>query len=219
MKKLVCFLILATAIAGCQKNRNNDPIRNAEEASKDRELQKTFTSECSIKPLDAIVTGLMTAGKSSVKSGQVSYRFDGVNVVRQTRLYTSADCSGDVAVTFEEAGTIKIDKESRGRNNNDNAREIEMDFDSLTAVVLTKENAEAANTARLCGLSNWEANKERDVTAQSEDVLCYNAKVPRHVSNIYRVDDGVLYLGTVTKGSVSKEERPTSLSSTKYTSK
>lgn len=219
MKKLICLMLLTVAVAGCQKNRNNDPVRNAEEAGKDRDLQKTFVSECSVKPLDAIVSGLLTAGKSSLKSGQVSYRFDGANVVRQTRLYTSADCSGDVGVVFEEAGTIKIDKNSNNRNN-DNAREIEMNYETLVATVATKVNADAANTAKLCGITDWEANKERDVRPQAKDVLCYNAEVPRHVSNIYRVDDGVLYFGTLTKGTVAKEDRPKTLDRlTKFSSK
>lgn len=206
MKKIICLSVLALALSACQ-NRNNDPVANAKEAAKDRDLQKTFMSECSFKPIDAIVSGLMTEGKASVKSQVVSYSFEGANVIRTTELYTSTDCTGEAAVAFEEAGDIRIGDE----RTEDGARTIEMNFKTLDAVVKSEKAAIAANEAKLCGVTDWSAGKSRDVQNHAKDVLCYNAEVPRQVSNIYRVDNNVLYLGTSSKDSVKPEDRPESL--------
>lgn len=209
MKKIICLSVLALALSACQKNRNNDPIANSKEAAKDRDLQeKTFESECSFKPIDAIVSGLMTEGKKSVKSQVVTYRFEGANVIRNTRLYATADCTGDAALTFEEAGTIEIGDDKRTP---DGGRNIEMDFKTLEAKVGSDQDAKAANEAKLCGVTDWAAGQPRDVQNHAKDVLCYNAEVPRHVSNIYRVDADTLFLGTLTKGAVAAEDRPKSL--------
>lgn len=209
MRKAICLTVLAIALTACQKNRENDPVLNAKEAGKDRDLQeKTFESGCAIKPIDAIVSGLMTEGKASLKSQVVSYRFEGANVIRNTRLYTSVDCTGDASLIFEEAGKIDIATEAK---TNDGARFIDMEFKTLVAKVGSDKDAQAANEAKLCGVTDWSAGNERDVQNHAKDILCYNAEVPRKVANVYRVDNNVLYLGTLSKGTVLPEDRPTSL--------
>ena len=220
MKKALSLILISLVLGACQKDRNNDPVANVREAAKDKDLQgKTFTSECSIKPLDAIVTGLMTGGESSVKSQQVAYRFDLANVIRQTRLYNSTDCTGDSAYNFEEAGTMNIETDPN-KKSNDQGRNIELDYKTVKATVTSDAGVTAANATKLCGIADWAPNKARDITAQAKDLNCYAAQVPRHVSNIYRVDNSVLFLGSQSKGSVAPNERPSSLDMTvKYTAK
>ena len=134
-------------------------------------------------------------------------------------MFNSADCSGDAALNFEEAGTIKIETDPNKRTN-DQGRNIDVDYKTLQAKVTTDAGATAANAVKLCGLSDWTPNQSRDVQPQSKDLMCYAAQVPRHVSNVYRVDAGTLYLGTLTKGSVSDSERPSKLDMTnKFSSK
>ncbi|PIT98956.1 MAG: hypothetical protein COT74_11965 [Bdellovibrionales bacterium CG10_big_fil_rev_8_21_14_0_10_45_34] len=212
MKSAFAMLFVSTLIVGCQKDQNNNPVANVVEAAKDTDLQgKTFGSQCMAKPIDALLTGVMTLGKSSIKSQQVTYRFEGANVNRQTRLFGTSDCTGEAVFNFEESGTIKIDKDSV---TTDGGQNIEMDFLALKAGAATVAGATAANAISLCGISDWTIDQMRDVRAQAGDLMCYGATVPRHVSNVYRVEAGLLYLGTQSKGAIPPEERPSSLDKT-----
>ncbi len=153
----------------------------------------------------------MTGGQSTIKSELVAYRFEGANIIRQTRLFNSSNCSGDVAINFEETGTIKIGSR---KSATDQGRKIDFDYNALQAEVTTDAGAAAANGVHLCGITDWVPNKPRDVRNQSKDLNCYAAQVPRQVANIYRVDNGTLYFGTLTKESVLDSERPSILDMT-----
>jgi hypothetical protein len=216
MKKLFLLALIAATIAGCQKDRNNDPIANAKQAAKDKDLQgKSYVSDCSIKPIEAVLSGLLSAGQASLKSQEVAYRFDGANAIRQTRIFSTPDCTGDAAYVFEEAGSIKIQDQKTA----DLGRFIDFDYKSLKLTVATAAGAEAANAMKICG-GNWAPGQSKDVEAQSADVTCYGAQVPRHVANIYRLDQGNLYFGSVSTASVPDAQRPTSLNtSVKYSAR
>jgi hypothetical protein len=210
MKKIFFLALAAMVCASCNKDRNTNPITNAQEFAKDRDLQgKTFVASCSATPITGLTTGLATGLQSSLKSEQVTYRFEGANVTHTTRWFESTDCSGDAGLTFEELGDIKIDKNQK---TNDNGYNIDMSFNKVKVKISTQQGASAANGISMCGIKDWNAGQERDVTAQSKDISCYNNKVPRQVLNIYRVDANNLMLGTDAKGDVTK--RPTSLNMT-----
>lgn len=215
MKKLIYLSFATLLIAACSKDKNNNPVTNAQEAAKDKDLQlKTFVSDCSIKPLEALLTGIFSGGQSSVKGQRVAYRFEGANVTRTTRLFNTADCSGDAAFTFEELGTIKIDKNQK---TNDGGYNIDLDYNKVKVAMATDAGRVAANAIKMCGAADWAAKQTRDVTAQAKDVGCYGAALPRHISNIYRVDAKTLFMGTQSKGSNTARERPSSLNmSDKY---
>src|SRR6218665_361948 len=110
MKKLMFASLATTAVLGLAAcAENNNPVDNVREAASDTNLQgKDFASACSVKPLDAVISGLMTGGQASVKSQRTVYSFAGANVHRTTQLYQSADCSGEVTATFDEAGSFEI---------------------------------------------------------------------------------------------------------------
>jgi hypothetical protein len=216
LKKLLFVCLASLLVAACGKDRNNDPIANANEASKDRDLQgKNFASSCSIKPLDAVLTGILTGGNAVIKGAKTVYRFDGANVSRTTRLYTTADCSGETAVSFEERGEIDIKKDQK---TNDGGKFIDIQYKTLKVSAANDAGATAANSIKLCGASDWAAKQVRDETANSKDMTCYGAQVPRQNANVYRVDANILYLGTQTKASTDASQRPSTLNmADKYT--
>lgn len=218
MKKFIVILAMCvpTIMAGCHKKHHHksSPLADIKESSKEKDLQgTTFTSECWIKPMDAVVSGLLTAGNAPVKAEQVSYRFEGATVLRKTSYFATTDCSGDSVFHFEEAGEFKVDK---GHKSNDGGYNIDINFKALKGLPKSGPGVTAANAVKLCGITNWVQGEEKDVMPQSADLTCYGAKVPRQVQNIYRVDNGNLYFGVASFPS----ERPAKLDYThRYASK
>lgn len=212
----VLFVAMSVLLVGCNKRHHDkyNPVKNIKEAAKDKDLQEaTFSSECRVKPVGALVSGLFTEGKVAVKGEQVSYRFDGANVLKKTRYFIASDCSGDSVFSFQESGTFKIDKDQK---TNDGGHNVDLEFNELKGLPTAEPGVAVANAVKLCGITNWVQGEEKDVRPQSADLNCYAAKVPRKVLNVYRVDDGNLYLGVVTASS----ERPSKLDLTqKYASK
>ena len=182
----------ALTVVACNRHSRKNPVAAASEALKDKDLQKTFQSKCEIKGLDAVVTGIMSAGQASVKSSRVLWKFSGNQVTRTTVLFAQADCAQESWV-FQETGKFKIDDKAR---TNDNGRHLDLDMDRLTLIVRDENGAKAANGIKLCNKADWSANsKEQNVTSSSKDVSCYNAQVPRKQFTAYRIDNGVLYMG------------------------
>ena len=209
MKKLLLVSLAALALVACSDDDDNDPITNIRQALEDRDLQgKTFESACMIKPIDAILTGILTGGNASIKSARTQYLFEGANITRTTLLFSDANCT-DHALTFEERGTVDIDADQR---TNDGGKFIDIDYRSVHADVISDKGLEVANSVKLCGAENWTIDEDkREVTEQAADRNCYGAEVPRQVANIYRVDADNLYLGTHTEDAVGTSERPTTL--------
>lgn len=218
MKKLLLAALACTLVTACGKDRNNDPIKNVQEAAKDKDLQgKNFASACQLKPVEAVLTGILSGGNASIKGAQTVYRFDGANVTRTTELYSTTDCSGEVAIRFEEGGTVTLDPDKR---TNDDGKFIDIDYNSLKVSAVTDEGVKAANAIQLCGATDWSQGTQRDEVAQAPNINCYNAKLPRQISNVYRVDANVLYFGTQDTASIDSAHRPTSLDmNDKYTEK
>jgi hypothetical protein len=216
LKKILLALSVCVLFSACGKNKNNDPFVNNDQAAKDRDLQgKNFASPCSVSALDAILTGILTGGTAAIQAEQIVYRFDGANVTRTTHLYTNTSCTGDTAVSFVETGDVSLRPDTR---TNDGGKYIDIDYKNLQVTTVTDDGVKAANAIHLCGATDWSANSKRDETAQAKDVLCYGAALPRHNSNVYRVDANVLYFGAQTKADNNDSERPGSLDfGTKYT--
>lgn len=192
---------------GCSKDRDINPIANIREAAKDRDLQsKTFSGACSIRPLTAISTKIQSG--LALKSARIQYRIDGDNITRSTLLYERTDCSGDVAYTFREMGTVSLSPDQRTR---DNAKMIDINYTALKLRVDSQDGAQVANGTKLCNISNWQAGQERDVTPTSDDSGCYGIRVPRTDFNVYRIDGNTLYWGSSESSSRDRSDRPTSL--------
>ncbi|MBX3019844.1 MAG: hypothetical protein KF767_18295 [Bdellovibrionaceae bacterium] len=207
MKRMMMIGAALLLTAAC--NRNTDPVSNVVEASEDPGLQqKNFTSKCSITPIDAIVSGILTGGDAAMKSTSTVYRFQGEGLTRTTNIYESSDCSGEVALVFTETGKFDILDDNQTP---EGARLVNFGYEKVTLKVQNAKGVEAANALSLCGTNNWVDNQEADVTTRAADLTCYNATVPRLVANIYKLEGSILYLGTPSKDGVGEASRPTSL--------
>ncbi len=208
MKKMIMFLILPLALVACKDKANKNPIANVTEASKEKDLQKTWQTECQLRPIDAVVTGLMSGGQAAVKSMRVQYKFQGANVNRVSALYASADCAQE-AYIFNESGEFKIDK---SKKTNDGGVHIDMSFKKVLLTIKDDNGAKSANAGKLCGRSDWAPGNEVDVTAAAKDLTCYNIQVPRKNLNVYRIDNNILYLGASPAAASAKpSDRPATL--------
>lgn len=185
--QLLVAVATVAVIAGCGRGRANDPIGAAREAIEDVNLQgKDFSDTCRAEVAEWFQT-LFSSG-TTVKSSMRSYNFGGNTVTLTTDYYQTADCSAEPAYTFSESGTFDVhsDKEING------ARPIDLKFDKLTVKIHSDEGAKAANalTNKVCGIGDWSAGQEREVTGQAGNMGCYNASLPRNDFNIYRLEGG-----------------------------
>lgn len=187
---IILALIPGLMITACHRGNKKNPIAAASEASKDKDLQRTWQSECSADLKDQVLTNLLTGFKDSVKSYRVQYEFKGNAVTRSTIMYTQAGCAEDAWI-FEESGNFKLGDGKQVTN--DGGKKIDLDMRDLTLSVRNAGAANAANAIKLCGKANWAAdnkpsNKEK-VNQASKGVNCYGAAVPRKVSNVYRIEN------------------------------
>ena len=213
-KAIMLSMCTLLAVTGC-KDRKQNPIEHVKEAAKERDLQnRTFASACSTKPIEALVSALMSGGQSSIKSGLSTYRIVGAEIIHIHNYYSSTDCTGDPAIVFKETGDINIDK---GSKTNDGGYNIDVNYTNLKAETQTPEGVQAANAVGLCGHNDWSKSKEFDVTAKAADAQCYAAAVPRKILTIYRVDGNTLYWGGNMNSGRPAGERPSQLNMvTKY---
>lgn len=212
MKNILLLSAFIFVAAACSKHDKN-PISNVKEALEEKDLQgKNFESDCSIEIARSAFTGILSGGAASVKSSRVAYRFQGSNVTRTTIYFANANCDGE-AIRYSETGTFNVTKNQK---TNDGGYLIDMNFKKLNAKMASDVGATAANAVKLCGFENWANGQDRDVTAQSKEISCFGAQVPRTNHNVYRLDDRrVLYLGN--DGTSTSTDRPASLSREKYT--
>ncbi len=209
VKALLMAVVLGSLIACNRNSKNTDPVENVRQAANEPSLQeKTFRGECQAKPINEILTGLLTLGEASVKSQRIQYRFTGANASRVTHLYSTADCTGAEAFTFEESGELRIHDDQKTA---DSAVFIDFSYNKLELTVSSQEGLVIANRIGVCDMANWNVGDRRDVTQMSPEVSCYNMAVPRQEFNVYRIDnENTLYFGTHAKSN-APEQRPTSV--------
>ncbi len=210
MIKIFCTAALALILGACA--RNNDPVANTREASEDSALQmRDFQGKCLARPIDAILSGVLTGGNAAVKSLRTQYRFEGSEVFRKTLVYATADCSGQVAARFVERGEFDIKPAGR---TSESATQIDMNFRSLAVSAQSQAGVLVANALSLCGFNQWVVGQEVDATTKASDLTCYSAQVPRQVANIYKMEANTLYIGTASKDEVDASGRPNFLDRT-----
>ena len=198
MKKVLIVATVILAICACSKNSNIDPIANAKTASDERDLQqKNFTAPC--RPA-AFAPGILTY--------QTVYRFEGANTTRTTRYFKTPDCTSDSDIVLTESGDFNLHKDQQ---TSDGGKAIDIDYKSLMVTTVTPQGVSAANAIQLCNANDWSANSKRDESTRAANVNCLGMPVPRHNSNIYRVDASVLYLGLNADKSTDPTTRPTAL--------
>jgi hypothetical protein len=209
--------VSALLVGACSKK--NDPVANVRQAAADRDLQKTFSSDCQATPGEAIATGIGTLFQGKNAGQKVTYKFTGANVSKKTEVYSTTNCTGDANYTLTESGTFTVHKDAN-KKTNDGGYPIDLKFDKMQVNIVSDVGAKTANEKNLCGAKDWAPGKDRDVTKQAQDNACAQTKIPRTVANIYRVDNNVLTLGSDTSNKdVPDKQRPASLDKTKYTAR
>ncbi len=222
MKKYVTSvpvaLTLMASLVACQKRSNKNPIENAREAISDIDLQsKSFVGDCSIDLGDALVSFVASSGKYSVKSSRDEFQFVGANLTRTTRIYESADCTGQDALMYKETGAFHVDSDKRAE---DQSKFIDITYDRLSLVAQSEFGVQLANDIKICGREDWTVGKEIEVTAQSEDVSCYRKKLPSKEADVYRLEKNNLYFGERDSLLKNLESRPARVDlKTKYSVK
>jgi hypothetical protein len=214
VKLLISVCALSMGFMGCGKDSSNsNPMDNVQQAAKDPDLQgKIFRGDCSMKPLDAIATGIATSGDASVKSAREQFEFVGANLTHAILLFNTSDCSGDVSLTFRQMGTFDIDiRKATGEG----AKSIDINYGKLSLTINNDRGLKIATSIKLCGADDWKLNDQREVTDHAGNMTCYRQKMPVKVVNIYRVEGKTLFFGA--NGASASENRPTQLDrNTKY---
>jgi hypothetical protein len=210
--KTVAALALPLIVAACGKGANTNPVDNVREAGKDAALQeKIFKGECSLKPLEAIVSGIATNGSTAIKSAREQYQFVGANVHHVTNLYTTPDCTGAESIIFKEAGSFSIDETKKSA---DQGKFLTLKMENLTVQINNQDGATVAKSAKLCGSDAWAVQTERDVTQDAARISCYRQQVPSVDETLYHVEGNTLVFGAKAQRST---QRPTALDlDTKY---
>ena len=204
MKNLILVGTLALILGAC--GRNNDPVADTRESVEDPALQmKDFQGKCQLTPIDAVITGILTGGDAIVKSARTQYRFEGNMAFRKTLVYTTNDCSGEIAARFIESGEFDIKPNAR---TTESATHIDLNFRQLMVSAQSAAGVEAANSLILCGSNQWVVGQEVDATTKAADLNCYSAQVPRQVANIYKIENSILLMGTASKDEVDASGRP-----------
>lgn len=206
--RIALLLVPVMMLAACDRHKNKNPFTNAKETLKDTSIQgKVYESDCSVQPVSAAISGVMTGGQASVKGARTQYKFEGANVERRTLYFTAADCSGPIAFTFDEIGEVDI----KDDHAEDGARFMDMSFKNVELQIESEDGAKVANAINMCRSNKWSKGDKQDVTPMSSDPTCYNGTVPRQVANIYKRDGDTLYFGSTAKKEVKDQNRPTSL--------
>lgn len=220
MKKICSYALLVLTFAACAKDNSSNPSpgigRDVQAAAADPDIQnKNFVSDCALKPVDAILTGVLTGLSASVKSAHTFYRFEGASITRTTQLYPSTDCSGDAAINLQERGEFTLHTDQKTA---DGGKYIDINFHNLFVTTATDVGVKAANAVQFCNAADWTVNLQREETAQAAAVNCLSAPMPRTNANIYRLDGNVLYLGAQPTAQTAPGSRPANLDlNTKYT--
>ncbi len=111
-----------------------------------------------------------------------------------------------LAVVAAAAACNKDNKQSGGQNVEQTVRDatfIDFNYDRLMVHIDSPTGLTVANGINLCQASNWIANEDRDVTANSEAITCYTQRLPRTELNIYRVEGDKLFMGSETQRDAS----------------
>ncbi len=195
VKHFIIVMLAASAMFGCSRDDKADPIGDIVEKTEEKDLQnRNFTSACG------------AATPLNMPNSRMIYRFGGANVVRTIQMFTTADCSGDAAIRFDERGDFDVNPNNVGP---DGGKDIDFNYTSLRVTTLTSDGVKIANAMQLCSANDWSVNSERDQTAHAGEVNCFSAQVPRKNVNLYRVDGNNLFLGASSDKDTT--ERPIAL--------
>ena len=101
----------------------------------------------------------------------------------------------------------------------DGATKLDLAFTAFKSIALTDENAATNNMYQYCGMTDWEANVEKDILGKT----CYGFSIPvgGKSLDIYAVDGATLKFGKGAKiaADVTEADRPTGIDDTRVFTK
>jgi hypothetical protein len=188
---LFCALAVLSA---CQHSadRNNNPITNAKEASKDRDIQGTFVGKCStaISNDPGTFFSALLNGQVVLKSAQISYQISGVNIYRKNTYFSSSDCHKDSAIfSTEELG----EKNTTDEKTAGNLKLMTIDWKHLFVTIDSDNGATYANTYKLCDKTSWKVGENTKVDETANKSTCFKLDKAKNKVG-YRVDNSQLSL-------------------------
>ena len=130
-----------------------------------------------------------------------------------TRGYADASCAGEPLLEAEVEMDYEIPNYTAGANN-----EVNMTLNSSRVTMESDEAADAANEAKLCGFSNWQADQSKNI-AGTDCLKNMPDSTGDEFFQTLNYQNGNLLFGMMTEeqDGTSAEDRPTSLGSVPFT--
>lgn len=145
------------------------------------------------------------AGVAAATQNFLHVRNDEMTMV--TRAYQAADCTGEALAEARVEFDYSIQEYMAAQNNN-----ADMRLQSANLVMKSQEAVDAANSASLCGMSNWQVNDSRDI----EGTSCLQnmpSSSGRRFFQTLNYQNGSLSFGILgAEAGTTDENRPTALS-------
>jgi hypothetical protein len=181
MKKRVVLALAMTLLAlGCSQpgsgGGETDGIANATAAE---ELQGSWQSNCR----DAEKFGLTESSRLDIS---------GTSATQVTNTSSTGAC-GTTAVTITQSAVVSAGTPSG------QGRAVDITVTSVKVKPVTETGVGILNLAAFCGITDWQAGVERDVTGSTGGRSCF-PRLPKTFYDIFTVDEGKLYFG---KGDIS----------------
>lgn len=174
-------LALTTALLaiGCSNGSGSGGDDGVAEATAAEELQGAWTSTCR----DAEKFGLTESSRLDVT---------GTTATQVTSVSSTGNC-GTTSVVVTQTATVSAG-EPVGQG-----RAVDITVTSVKVKPMNETGVGVLNLAAFCGVTDWQAGVERDVTATTGRSPCF-PRLPKTFFDIFAIEEGRLYFG---KGDIS----------------
>ncbi len=185
------------AFSSCSTKDTNDVAQAGKNVAKEPGLQGKWSTACG------------SAGAFDA-SGKSTYIFEPLKYEKSLNLYKDSSCNETLAIARYE-GEFKV---GSGDDLADGVKRVDLTPKKLILKANSEGGVKAMNLIKLCGISDWALNTERDVTAGAVDGKCLSEPINQVQYDVYKLADNKLSFGkTFITGAPNKEEqRPTKVS-------
>ncbi len=121
---------------------------------------------------------------------QTEYDFANPGFTKKVFYFSDAECK-TVSYVVEETGKFDVLGDAKVTQ----ASNINFNFETTKIKVSDPLVLAAFNLVKACGIGDWTADADRDVSTQADAGLCPGKAAPRTASDIVKSQDGVLSMG------------------------
>ena len=219
MKKCILVSSILSLMVACSSNSDSsgsvNPAQVADTGTQS-DLNGTWSQACQAGAFTGAGFSAMAgagagtdidanAGVAAATQNFLHVRNDEMTMV--TRAYQAADCTGEALAEARVEFDYSIQEYMAAQNNN-----ADMRLQSANLVMMSQEAVDAANSASLCGMSNWQVNDSRDI----EGTSCLQnmpSSSGRRFFQTLNYQNGSLSFGILGEDAgTTDENRPTALS-------